>query len=284
MSSIQTLESLRALILLHSDDRLLLLTEILLLFSTTELTSILLYILSPRFRTAPKRRQRQLSIIPPIIAVKLLSTYLIVSTTIHFFQDRFSADGKQLTISQQLPAILRDASIMDLGDELFSYWFLITIGYIFELLYRPSPPLLQGHHMGLQIFNYYYPFYLYQQRQYGLCTGFLVIIIVFGLGIQDSVVDVFVLFHRILPTDNRGTRMVVRGLGILQEFTRLLEWSLMGWYLFTQRGEVSRLLGVWEMVFWAFLLAGWVWTEVDDWFKLRSMWKKFGGKVDEKRE
>ena len=76
----------------------------------------------------------------------------------------------------------------------------------------------------------------------------------------------------------------MRGLGVLQEITRALEWVVLGCYLFTQYGEARNLMSTGELVFWALLLVGWGWTEVDDWMKLRSMWKKFGKVVREKRE
>ena len=271
MSPTPSLVHFRSLILSHSNDRLLILSELLLLYITTHLTHFILSLLSPRFRLSPPHRQRQLSIIPPIILTKLVSINLIF-TTIYF--------NPSTTFISPF-SVFRDVSLV---DELFDYWFLITIGYVFELLYRPSPTLLQGHHLILQVFNFYYPLFLRHQPQNGLFSGFLFILVTFGLGIEDTVVDIFVLFYRTLPVEGRAARWLVRGLGVTQELTRALEWAVVGWYLLAQLGEARRLVGTGELIFWGLLLVGWVWTEIDDWVKLRSMWKKFGRKVDEKRE
>jgi hypothetical protein len=82
--------------------------------------------------------------------------------------------------------------------------------------------LLQGDLLVLQAFNYYYPFFLRQQPHNGLCSGLLFSIVVFGLGIQDTAVDVCLLLYRTIPEQSRGGRIIVRGLGVLPEITRAL--------------------------------------------------------------
>jgi hypothetical protein len=108
--------------------------------------------------------------------------------------------------------------------------------------------------------------------------------IVFGLGIQDTAVDVFMLLYRILPPESNGAKYVVRGLGVFQQCTRALEWTMLGGDHFMQRGEVSRLMGIWDIMPWGLLLVGWILTEFDDWVKLRTMWRKFERNVNEKRD
>ena len=279
MALTSSLESLRSIILSHSNDSILILTELLLLYITTYLTQFLLSIISPQFNRSPPDRQRQLAIILPIILTKLISISLILST---LYAKISSKSFEQIPFFRSIFGDSRSNTA--LTDELFDYWFLITIGYVFELLHRPSPPLLQGHHLVLQLFNYYYPFFLRHSSKNDLCSGILFILVIFGLGIQDTVVDIFALLYRILTAESKGATILVRGLGVLQECTRALEWLMLGWYLFTQWGEARRLLGPGELMFWGALLAGWVWTEVDDFVKLRAMTRKFGSKKAQKME
>ena len=94
----------------------------------------------------------------------------------------------------------------------------------------------------------------------------------------------FVLLYRTVDEGSKGGRIAIRGLGVLQEATRALEWVVLWWYFFTQAREAMKLIGIAELLLWVLLLGGWVWTEVDDWVKLRRMWMKFGKVVAAKRE
>jgi hypothetical protein len=101
------------------NDRLVIISEILLLYFSTELCLKVLALCSLRFRTLPSYRQRQISIIPPIIVFKLTIIILFISSAISC------------------------ASHPDFSPEslhnLYHIINHITFGYLFEILYRPSP-------------------------------------------------------------------------------------------------------------------------------------------------
>ncbi|PVH79661.1 hypothetical protein DL98DRAFT_515921 [Cadophora sp. DSE1049] len=193
----QFLETGCKLLTKEDNDRLIIISEFLTLYFLTSVTSKILSSSTPRFNTLPSYRQRQLSIIPPIITFKLLiiTLFIYASTNILNFST---------------PSL----------DKLFRIVNHITFGYIFEILYRPSPALLQSHQIFLQGLSFHFILYLRYQPHYLLILRLCSVIIVFGVGWTNSFVDLMVLACRLAPLEKKWSRMLVRSLGFGSEVAR----------------------------------------------------------------
>jgi hypothetical protein len=233
-------------------------TELLLLYFSTELCFILLARTSKRFNTLPPFRQRQISIIPPIIAFKTCIIYFFLSSGSLIAQD------------------LNAASL----DQLFKIVNHICFGYIFEILYRPSPRLLQGHHIALQALTFYFTLYLRHQSHYALLARLCSVVIVFGVGLTDSFVDLMVFAYRICSLEKDSSKFLVRVLARGSEIARGVQWIVLWGFILLNLESFAKLLYTWEKFIWVLALAGWVWTEIDDVVKLNAMARNFGRRGD----
>jgi hypothetical protein len=83
-----------------------------------------------------------------------------------------------------------------------------------------------------------------------------------------------VLAYRIAPPENRVSLLVVRMLGLASEVARVLQWIALWGFIWTHLAELGRLLGAWEKTAWVIALAGWVWTEIEDFMVSHAMAKK----------
>ncbi|KUJ18880.1 uncharacterized protein LY89DRAFT_683726, partial [Mollisia scopiformis] len=248
-------ENLSALLADRQKDRLTIPFEILSLYLATELCSKLFSRFINRFDTRPALHQRQLSIIPPIIGFKLVIIALFLS---------------------RQPSITSSSLDASSIDELFNIINHTAIGYLFEILYRPSPPLLQGHHILLQSLTYYFILYLRFQSSYMLISQFTSIFIIFGMGLTDSFVDLMVLVYRLAPEGSEWSSFLVKLFGRGSEVARAAEWVMLCGFIVVKFQDLSANLSDFEMIGWALALALWVWTEVDDFITIRAMTSKFG--------
>ena len=81
------------------------------------------------------------------------------------------------------------------------------------------------------------------------------IVIVLGVGLADSVVDMMVLTNRIAPPENRVSPLVDRMLGLKSEAARALQWISLYGFIWTHLAELGRLLEGWKKTAWAITLA-----------------------------
>ena len=250
-------EQISALLANRQNDRLTIPFEILSLYFATEISSQLLSYLVPRFNTLPGLRRRQLSIIFPIIAFKSIIITIFLSRE---------------------PSVISGTLDTESVDELFHIVNHTAIGYLFEILYRPSPALLQGHHIFLQGSTYNFILYLRFQSHYVLISQLTSIFIVFGIGLTDSFVDLMVVGYRLAPEEKSWAVTLVNVLGWGSEVARALEWIALLGFIGSKYGALFELLGTYELAVWALVLTLWAWTEVDDFVKIRAMASKFGAK------
>jgi hypothetical protein len=250
-------ERMSSLLADRQNDRLTIPFEILALYFATEISSKIFSYLIPQFNTLPTFRQRQLSIIFPIIAFKTVIITLFLS---------------------QEPSIASPTLDITSVDKLFHIVNHTAVGYLFEILYRPSPALLQGHHILLQVLTYYFILYLRYQSHYVLIAQLTSIFIVFGIGLTDAFVDLMVVAYRLAPEDKRWAVRLVKVLGWGSEAARGVEWIVLFSFLGSSYGELLEIPGRYELAGWILAVVLWAWTEVDDFVKIRAMALKFGMK------
>lgn len=246
---------MRLLLANRSNDRLVILTELLVLYAIAKL-SYALFNLGPRFRSLAAIRRRQISAIPTIILLQVAAVSLIMTSTGPNF----------------LSGFLNPAT----RDDIFNIWFLITIGYVFEILYRPLHPFLAAHHLFVQIFSYYFLLYLEDLPHVVLYARLFLILIIWGLGVMDTLVELTIVVYYTTPVDKRWSRKLVRTLEKLSEAARLVLWALLFGYILTHFGEFRERLSSAEKVFWIVALGLWTYIEVDDAKVLWHMAEKFG--------
>ncbi|ETS87814.1 hypothetical protein PFICI_01642 [Pestalotiopsis fici W106-1] len=224
--------------------------------------------LSPRVKSLPDRRQKQLAIAVPVILLKAIVMLLIVDVLLSspLFCDHSSTCNGG-------PAL----------DYRFQTLYFVAISYIFEILQRPSSAELVAHHLYLQGLPCYYWFYLQHQptMHIDLALRFFELMVLLGPGATDITSDITFLLYYTAPRSRTGLGFT-KAMSWIATVMRAVQWIALTSYGYLRYNEAVFLLSSTEKVVFAISVALWVWTEVDEILKIRGMVDKFQKSLDKK--
>lgn len=217
--------------------------------------------LSPRVKTLPERRQKQLAIAVPVILLKAIVMVLIVDVLCSspLFCDHSSTCNGGPTLEYRFQSL-----------------YFVAISYVFEILQRPSSAELVAHHLYLQGLPCYYWFYLQHRStvHIDLALRFFELMVLLGPGATDITSDITFLLYYTAPRSLTGL-WSTKAMSWIATLMRAVQWIALTGYGFLRYDEAASLLSSAEKGIFATSVVLWVWTEVDEILKIRGMVGKF---------
>lgn len=277
----------------HDTTAILLLSELIALYLGCQVMRIVMPRISRRMSSHPKRRQRQIYTLLPVLLLKTIVMVLLF-TSLDFSWLRM------LFMNEQMPPPNSTETPAPNIKSQFLILLVMSTSYIFEVLHRPCSLELISHHISLQALPYYYWFYAKDRMLAEVATlgfdnsdaramsestrdtyshipvmQFFVLMTVFGPGVTDGFSDLtFLLYYTTSPMVRRN-RMMVELISSGATIARGIQWVLLSGFVFCHWSMLMEALGLVEKVVFAVSIPLWFWTEVDEILKLRGMTRKF---------
>lgn len=246
----------------RKDDRTTIITLLMYLYLGTFLTRQLLPLLSPRINLLPIYRRQQLAVTIPMLILRCGVAFLVAESE---FSTRYPTPKS-----------------IQLLDHQASLFYLLTIGYIFELLHRPSPLDLDLHHLAVVAAQLYYFHHRATRSASEHLDVFqlIIILIIYGIGPVDFASENIRLIYYAAPP-NHLSLAGIYALTALGWAGRIVQWCVMGRYIIERREDLGRGLGWVEGSVWLVFLAFWVYCEVVEVLHFLRLGGKYKRKVRE---
>jgi len=266
MNTAQYLQTFDSILDNCNNDRIIIIALLMYLYLGTFLTRQILPLLSPRIILLPIYRRQQLAVTLPMLILRCGVAFLVAESE---FSTRYTA-----------PKSIR------LLDHQASLIYLLTIGYIFELLHRPSPLDLDLHHLAVVAAQLYYFHHRATRSVSEHLDVFqlIIILVIYGIGPVDFASENIRLIYYVAPPSYLSLAGIY-ALTALGWTGRIVQWYVMGSYIMERREDLERGLGWREGCIWVVFLGFWVYCEVVEvvhFLRLGEKYKKKIGEMEKK--
>jgi hypothetical protein len=244
MNTTQFLNTFDAILNNRNNDRVIIMSLLIYLYFSTLLTRHLLPLISLRVSLLPTYRQQQLAVTIPMLILRCGVALVVAESE---FTHRYHPPGTPKPIQ--------------LLDHQASLIFLLTLGYIFELLLRPSPLDLDLHHLAVVVAQFYYFHHRATKPvdEHLAVFQIIIILVIYGIGPVDFASENIRLIYYAAPP-NVLSLAGIYALTVLGWAGRFVQWGVMGRYVWD--GNLSGGLGWREGAVWVAFLGFWVYCEV----------------------
>lgn len=231
--------------------------------------------LFPKIRTITPARQRQIFTLWPMIILKLTVCYLTIESE---FATRFHPPG------------LEDrAKTLEQQHHQTNVFYILVLGYTFELLHRPSPVDFEVHHVCVLMGYAYYRLRFAHvsdlesinpvtQRATINLFHLVSIMVMLGVGPVDFASETMRFVYYACDA-SAFTANIMRLCVAWTWAARLSQWYVMITHLLSSFMSLVEAWGWIEMGICALFVAYWIWCECLEIVSMMGLSKRYAGRV-----
>lgn len=244
----------------RDNDRAVVMALLMYLYFGTLLTRQLLPLISARVPLLSVARQQQLAVTVPMLFLRCGVAALVAESE---FSYRYHS-----------PSTPKPISLLDYQANLS---YLLTTGYVFELLFRPSPLDLVLHHLAVVAAQFYYFYHrvISPEEDHLAVFQLLIILVIYGIGPVDFASEnIRLIYYAAKPSFL--TLGVIYALTTLGWAARFVQWWTMAGYIVEKNEQLRDIWNLGEAGLWASFLAFWIYCEVVEvvhFLRLADKWK-----------
>lgn len=248
------------------------------LYVSTQIAKATLPHMFPRINRITLGRQRQIFTLWPMIILKLAVCYFTAEAE---YASRFRPHGL-------------DTKPFELIHHQTNIFYILVLGYVFELLHRPNPIELDYHHVFVLMGYTYYRVRFAHIPNSETATSastiavvnlfhLVAIMVIYGVGPVDLASEAMRFFYYAIEPSVWSVQ-VMRLCVAVSWIGRLSQWVVMLQHLSKSMTSLLNVWGWWEMGICTVFIAYWIWMETVELFFLVSLSKRYANTVVEMRK
>jgi hypothetical protein len=248
------------------------------LYITTQLAKLILPPLFPRINSITPGRQRQIFTLWPMMALKLTVCFLMAESE---YALRFRPAS---TYHKPFELIHHQSNI----------FYVLVIGYMFELLHRPNPLELDYHHVFVMMSYTYYRVRFAHLFGTEASTSAMrdattnlfhlaAIMVMYGVGPVDLASETMRFFYYAIEPKGWSVQVMRACVGVAWA-GRIAQWTVMLDHLYRSVSSLVLAWGWLEMSICAVFIAYWIWMETVEMFFLIGLSHRYAGKVSKTKK
>lgn len=249
------------------------------LYVATQIAKFSLPRVFPKIHTITPARQRQIFTLWPMIILKLTVCYLTAEAE---YATRFQSAG------------LRNGSkTFELMHHQTNVFYILVLGYIFELLYRPNPIELDYHHVFVLMGYSYYRLRFARVSDLEAVNPvtqaatinlfhLVTIMVIFGVGPVDLASETIRFVYYAIDAKSWSANIMRICVGVTW-VGRLSQWYVMLEHLAGSVTSLVEALGWFEMGVCTAFIAYWIWMETVEIVFLIGLSKRYAGRIVQRK-